>query len=141
MPVNWFRSQQVAEAPIAPLSSQQAAARWEPSIQDFVTEIGGYTIDELRECIEKRWEHNFFVTKERRKFPWLQSISDETISEHLCSSLIQELTSISISGMERHGCYQRQRLAQLLATPLGHTEACATCKPHRGATGLSKLRQ
>ena len=63
MPVTWFQSQQAAEAPIAPLSSQQAAARWEPSVQDFVTELGGYTIPELQQCIEQRWKTKFNIAK------------------------------------------------------------------------------
>lgn len=63
MPVTWFQSQQMAEAPVAPLSSQQAAARWEPSIQDFVTEIGGYTIDDLQKALENQFTTKFQVAK------------------------------------------------------------------------------
>lgn len=93
MPVTCFQSQQAAETPIAPLSSQQAAVRYEPSVQGFVTELGGYTIPELEHFIDARWKTNFSIAK---------------------VSLIRRIALLFIS--KKNDCYSRLTWKHLLCT-------------------------
>ncbi len=66
MPVTWFQSQQIAEAPVAPLSSQQTAAQWEGSVQNLVTGLGGHPITDLQQYVHRRWTTKFNIVKAGR---------------------------------------------------------------------------
>ena len=63
MALSWLERRFLDNAPVAPLSSQQNAAHWEPSVQEFVREIGGYKVAELAEAVSNRWAFKFTVSK------------------------------------------------------------------------------
>ena len=65
---NWFTSQQVGSrcdngTPIAPLSVQGVAEKWEPSVQNMVCERGGFKISALEEAVSNRWGLKFKISK------------------------------------------------------------------------------